>query len=751
MKKLKSRLGVTMAEMLIVVGIIAILGGVSFVAVWTYQRSLGQLERDGLAKEIFVAAQNHLTAVYGEGYLGISDFGTPAVDAGAVAEDSGKDIYICLSSSGFAETSILGQMLPFGAIDETIRAGGSYLIRYQKKTGLVLDVFYCSKNASPNQFNHTLAITEYATVMGLRDVDGANHKEDRKTFAAGGNSILGWYGGEAAAELPSLELQPPTIKIVNAEKLYVEVTNPNGGKEGASLKLIITGKDSKAQKSYELKFARSEMDRIHCSDNSFFTVILDDVTAQDMHFANIVSETEKSFIPGENIEIQAVAFSNSALANVAYSVKGTTNSLFGSINGGQTTAYIGNIRHLENLDRKISNLDANDSSDQLNIGAAEQTDSFSWSEFRETVAESESEAASVRVYPYEGTETGEGFYMPIEPDYALTYDGKSHSISDVAALDDHAGLFGEVSTVTVIRNLELIDFSVTGTAKAGALAGKLSGTTVTNVIARNTDNTKALAKKITAPVAGGLVGDLSGTAVYSAAAVIVSGSGSNSVAGGLIGTASGTISGSYSGGHTKKGSYSEWTKDHTCDVTGDTAGGLVGTYLGTDSITNSYSTCSVSGATAGGFIGTASGGSVTGNYATGLVEGTTKYAFLAGGTPTMTGNFYFRVINELADTNGGKTPMLPFSGYTTESDQAKIKPFDLNAAAYDSFVGDPDGWSAARAYDSALVQYYNGQYNLKSVKRLDTEGPDDYDSWDDLFVGTHYGDWPSPEVFVINP
>ena len=68
MKKLRNNIGMTMAEMLIVVAIIVILCGVAFIAVWNYQRSMGQLERDGIAKEIFVAAQNHLTAAYGEGY-----------------------------------------------------------------------------------------------------------------------------------------------------------------------------------------------------------------------------------------------------------------------------------------------------------------------------------------------------------------------------------------------------------------------------------------------------------------------------------------------------------------------------------------------------------------------------------------------------------------------------------------------------------------------------------------------------------
>ena len=62
MKKLKNKAGMTLAEVLLVVAIIGILGGVSSVSIVGHQRSLGQLERDGIAKELFVAAQNHLTA-----------------------------------------------------------------------------------------------------------------------------------------------------------------------------------------------------------------------------------------------------------------------------------------------------------------------------------------------------------------------------------------------------------------------------------------------------------------------------------------------------------------------------------------------------------------------------------------------------------------------------------------------------------------------------------------------------------------
>jgi prepilin-type N-terminal cleavage/methylation domain len=774
MKKLKNNIGMTLAEMLIVVAIIGVLGGVAFVSVWNYQRSMGQLERDGIAKEIFVAAQNHLTAAYGEGYLGLKEPASGSSDTNpfGTKADDGSYYFVVNGTGDAANATVFDQILPFGSVDETVRGGGSYIIHYQQETGLVLDVFYCTTHGSPTRFNHSFFDgDDFTTVMSKA---GEENKSARRTYEAGGNSILGWYGGTGVAELPTIKLKAPTISVKNAEKLYVEVEdNPDNTTYFGqyTLKLIITGVDSKAQKAYELKFAGSE-ERVKSPGSGSYTVILDDVTTWGtiggMHFGNIAADTTEKFIPGEDIEIQAVAYSTSALANIAYSSKYTTNSLFGSINTAKDTAYIGNIRHLENLDVDISSLDIkidNSKANKINIAHAEQTDSFSWVDFQKAVKKIESKstpgtesvddyASSVCVYDFSGTNSGAGCYMPIEPDYALTYNGKSHSISDVAVdTTGDGGLFGSISSVTEIKNLELIDFSITGTTSAGALAGTLSGCTVTNVLARNKDNsTTSLAKTITGATAGGLIGTTeSGTTLqYSAAAVIVNGS---TTAGGLIGSASGPITGCYSGGHTQSGSYEEWVKTHPYDVTGGTVGGLVGT--SSAAINDSYSTCSVSGTTAGGFAGSASG-SISNCYATGLVDGTTKYAFLGSGGASLSGNYYYRVINEVPSTKanakeGDKEPMEPYpSAGEVSSHLSSVKPIDLNADSYNKFVGAWDDWNPARAYDSSLVQYYSGSYTLRTVDELNSAVPTGYENWNQLFVKTHYGDWPSPEVFFIN-
>ena len=65
----KRRAAFTLAEFLTVIAIVGILASLSFVAVIHYQRKLRRLEMDQTAKEIFLAAQNHLTLEVSSGTI----------------------------------------------------------------------------------------------------------------------------------------------------------------------------------------------------------------------------------------------------------------------------------------------------------------------------------------------------------------------------------------------------------------------------------------------------------------------------------------------------------------------------------------------------------------------------------------------------------------------------------------------------------------------------------------------------------
>ena len=784
-KKIAGVYGMTMAELLIVVAIISILAGVSFIAVNRYQRSLGLLERDGIAKEIFIAAQNHLTTVYGEGYLGTE------IPGNKENEDDSVYYYVYNDGVNYTsdETSVLDHMLPFGSIDETVRMGGSYIVRYQKSTGRVMDVFYCSTHESPSRFNHPLVVEEYK--KDVLPFVFSDDKSSRRNWKSG--SILGYFGGESFKEIGKADLAAPTIEVINAETLSVKITDHTNTSEVAStdyaIKLIITGKLSGAKKGFVVKSGgdvpadAAVGSRLKTESTGTYSVILDDITSMNMHFADITSENAFPFIPGEDITVQAACYSNSLFANVAYSEEENTNSLFartGKTSGSEVpnTAYISNIRHLENLDKTISDLDKNDTAaapGKLNIANAVQTRNLDWkNDDKQSPSATSGFWDSKKVYPISGKSSAGGYnanYYPINPDYSLSYDGQNHSISNIVAECDNAGLFGSptgTSTVLNIANLELIDFQIKGKDSAGALAGSLegvsTGSSITNVIVHNSVsetssydsafNSANPNVSASAGTAGGLVGNGGSCLVsYSAAAVYVKGN----TAGGLIGTASGNVSGCYSGGHTLKAAGSDtegsmYSTDNYNVVGTSAAGGLIGSSTGSK-IENSYSTCSASATTtAGGFVGIVNSGTAIEHcYCTGLVSGTGDNAFVGSGSPTVSTeegkeSYYFDIINEIKLDSGEFKYKQPGCD--------NVKAIDEDAATYDTFVGAPgapDQWKTARAYNKALRSYYSGKYNLKTVEQLvGSAAFNSIEGSGKFFVKAHYGDWPAPEIFVIN-
>ena len=819
MRTRRGKSGFTMAEMLIVTAIIAVLGGVIFIMVSRYQRSLAHLERDAVAKEIFVAAQNHLTVAESQGYLGISKGGFGTLDSDASEEN--REVYYFDVNRGNRFTSdnstVLDLMLPFASIDETVRAGGSYIIRYQADPAVVLDVFYCS--ASDTRFGHDLT-GDYGSVLGLIDKNGSNHKSERRNYSGG--SVLGWYGGEGTLETGAF-LKTPQVEVFNEERLTVTVTDPNKDNSDASLKLIITGETSKAQAAVKLSMETTNIRVDYEPAKGIYTITLDDITTAGMHFADLNTDMvsmgidrKGSFLPGENITVKAVAYSNAALTNIAYSSEKTTNSLFADLreegsgeedaSGASSdaegpTALIRNFRHLENLDDSISGVNKKDGSfgvgddsqtgtlvitraEQIadlsstqdgggletggsgeggseageagNTGNAGEEGNLSWPGFADAIRNAKNNNDKIHVYKLDDSVGSEDdCYCPISPSYELTYEGKNHSISEVRVNDSTAaGLFGEPKEPLSVNGLVLVDFSITGTgsANAGALAGKLpEDSSVTNVLAYNSpDWEKKSSVNIIAESgnAGGLIGTMNNCSVVKSAAALIVESGSGN-AGGLAGESTGgTVSGCYSGGHTEKGKGAYSAETYNVTASGGNAGGLIGITTGTD-ISGSYSTCSAAGTTAGGLIGSGSG-KITGCYAVGLVGltegGTAEGAFAGEYTGSLSDCLYFEIINERADEKEGTWSYLPALGNNPEAEG--VTALDATPAAYNEFTGSQDKWKDAVAYDSQLTEWYKGKYNLRTVAQLNTD--ESFSVTDTDYVSKHYGDWPAPEIFVIN-
>ncbi|MBE6039759.1 MAG: hypothetical protein E7219_02220 [Clostridiales bacterium] len=816
-RRLRSDRGMTMAEMLITVAILMVLMGVAFVGLINYQKLMAQSERDGYAKQIFIAAQNHLTMARGEGYLGVADKDVlenkeDAEKAAIIgnASSSGKRYFVVNKGDAFTgdgggqTTSIIDQMLPFGAVDETIRLGGSYIIEYDPETATVYNVFYCSTGSG--KFDHELTAGEYTSTTGFSGYvdeyndDGSvktNRKAKRRNDFHDGK-ILGWYGG---ADLDALEvpLKAPTVTVDNGDVLKVTIKDNNtlSGDPATygEIKLFITGKTNGARKAIYIKAHSSNTAGVTSIatdsstggrlDNSgsvsgSYVYILDDITSSTNHFYDLKGDSSGNMIAGDDIEIRAVSYSSQKISNIAYSDPVETNSLYEEVakpkdvdpdksyGDNDRYAYISSIRHLENLDPSVSKtgyeISGGSTDKKLKNVRAYQTADLDWDAFKDNT-----NGDSTTVYDSYGDNYNG--YCPLYINESLVYDGLRHSVSDITTNSvEFAGMFakyGVSGTPSAIKNLRLIDFNITGGDATGALAGNITNTTVYNVIAYNTksfDKLKvATIKDEGAGGVGGLIGSMDRTSVlkYCGAALVVQGGGGQS-AGGLVGAVAGsaTIDACYSAGHTDEGTYFEdgdlgnddkAIYNVSLPSTGN-AGGLVGE-ADAATIINCYSTCSAktgNGGNAGGLVGHSSG-NIINCYCTGLVTG--DNAFIGrNDSATISGCQYLEIINEVEGNDG-------YTYKGTGASKASVTAIDDDADSYESVVSGRSKWNRAFPYDPVLRSYYhNGDkylYNFKTVTQLEQSAKSHKESTklnkkSSLFVNSHYGDWPAPERFVIN-
>lgn len=768
-KKVSSADGMTMAEVLITVAIIIILTAVAFISLHLYQLSMAQTLRDGYAKQVFIAAQNHFAMARGQGYLDLTSGMTTEDEENIMGESAGGGVHYFVVEPGGGQfhynkaQSFLDLMLPFGAIDDNVRNNGYYLIRYQAKTGKILDVFYCTDGV--DRYDAVITEDDYSDLItNYKDVETesgiVSKKGARRNFNGG---IVGWFGGSKAAELPTEILKAPLLTVQNGTVLTATVKKANGEPIASSLKLIITGKTSKAKRAVALQ--QADGDRISVTDG-VYTFVLDDV-ASNKKFKDISAKTNyssngKNFIPGEDLKLEAVTFCTDAFSNIIYSPAVTENSLFDSIADPEDiktnksypsfakVATISNIRHLENLDKSISSHGSPATTEKgINIIIAKQVENIDADSYDYIPVNLDNS----NTFNYDNGKT---------QNVKFIYDGLRHSISNVTVSKTgstgNAGIFDKISTDVIVRNLEIIDPSVSVSASAGALAGELNGGKVDNVIARNT-NTGVYDDldhvSVSGDITGGLIGTMGSgsTLSHSAAALIVSGS----TAGGLVGSASGgTISESYSGGRTTEGKYS----DSLFNVAGTSvAGGLVGS-AGGATIQNSYSTCSVQGNTAGGLAGSINGATVKYCYSTGYVDGDadTSFAFIGSGAYAngSQGNHYYQISNEMISGNIVDY-LLPVAGYNPANADhtAFVSAIDSNKNTFNTFTGG--SWNKAKPYDETLDNNFSG-YSFATVTQLEKNGSGNSSSAiansssgkGGYFVNTHYGDWPFFEGILIN-
>ena len=476
--------------------------------------------------------------------------------------------------------------------------------------------------------------------------------------------------------------------VESAEPAYGQVSN--SGTSEYYVALTFTGKESNAREKYvirqvdgsykafqvdpatgtESKDAYKPLtDAFAASGNGTYVITLDDIRTSGAHFHDILT----TLTPGEDFTIAATVASGTAKPATAAK---TTNSLFDSIqqNGTGYTAYIGNGRHLQNLEQTVSSL-----KDSADITQAMLISNIYWDEFTSNYTRN--------VLDQNNAEIAGGSLRSIISSGLSVVNGDGYAVVNMkaAANGSNAGLLAEAGTASreiLLENLFLINPQVTaaGTGSAGALIGRSGpnaviascgvfasdgaayqgtvfsrkGTAISLMpgIASAGGSAGGLIGKIdfaeaedrsglTARIADGIIQDAmkSGTSDETAADIIYASFASVKVtgnqAGGLIGEVTSNskslaVRDSYSGGCLREdGTYD----DASANIAGTASGGgIAGLVSGSIDFENCYSTASASGAAAGGFTGTQSASAVYNNdYAAGKA--------IASGTSGLAGSF----------------------------------------------------------------------------------------------------------------
>lgn len=507
----------TLAEFLVVAAITMILAGVSFAAVLRYQRQLKRLEMDQTAKEIFLAAQNRLSLEQSRGTferllsldadsrekLGIRVEAMHG-EADESDDDSGTGaLYGVLYQPGTEDNEteeIRKRLLPFGSIDETVRTDGSYVILYEPGTGAVRSVWYSDSyvfvegDLGSQQLSEASADVQKRERFIGNNQDLAEYGRAIGYYASSGAGISG--DGEKVLVLKEIKLE-----LINDSALYARVTDPNmaDGKD-YDLKLFFEGVSSGAKGSVDLKASGSHHNARAAKsiEQSAYLWILDDITNSETRFTGLNNDRDVRFegterlIPGEDIRVYVQAFAPGQSRPIVSTKTFQENSIFQAKKSDKVT--ISNIRHLENLDYRISGFHPMGSHETLGLSqvgeafAAVQQNDLSWSAFRADIADIHQPFGSLEkqenlvsvcyMAEVDGREqavwTASGCYAPIEPQFPLIYDGNTFAIDEILVRtsgDQAGGLFGRVSKNLSVRKVVVRQPDVQSEASAGGLIG----------------------------------------------------------------------------------------------------------------------------------------------------------------------------------------------------------------------------------------------------------------------------------------
>ena len=370
-RKMKGKLGFTLAEMLIVVALLAIIMAIAAPNVAKYSKSIKQRELDDSARSIYMAFEHQFASDVEMGVDLTNRFvlGDPKLDSWGGID---KGIVKKPSKTRYTEAfdpdspdSTMGFIIirngtvpgssEYKNIIESELNHNNYIIEFNPETGDVFGVFYSEKTA--------FEVGEYEYNSANYDkVDGPFDYAVKSNTS--GKYLIGYYGGDGNDDdrINDNTLPKPIVKIINKEKLVATIEN---GNKDVNITITygdheILGDGNPDTDDNTKKFAK----------NGKVTFILDTLASDKIGnrpgIANEISgeyETDIATWLGKKPSCEdmtlTVTFSDPEGKMKDQTVEKTFNPLFAdgttveTLDDGTTgyTAYIEYGRHLQNLDK----------------------------------------------------------------------------------------------------------------------------------------------------------------------------------------------------------------------------------------------------------------------------------------------------------------------------------------------------------------------------------------------------------------
>ncbi|MCR5545041.1 MAG: type II secretion system GspH family protein, partial [Lachnospiraceae bacterium] len=540
-KKLSNNHGVTMAEVLMVVLIIGILGAVTFIGVLNYQKSLRQKKLDDLAETIYVSAQNQLTHLRLSGnqnkFQATTEGGsaTNVDELSYVPSDWDEDASILpnlwyvtsdsLNSAGSGASYIMSSR----GVEAELREK-NWIIEYDPEAGSVYAVFYSEEET----FNTS---SETSTLDKLRD----------KSKRIDGGSVIGYYGG-SISEASESTSGKASISVSNAETLEATFQYSLTKTTTGTVTFTISISDQHGHTREIIastKSTNSEYLVRNLGRRYYLTLKLDDLSSQSKRFyykygaGNTSLDADEILCAGDilsiSMEVESVGDYDFEGTSCTYGYD--VNSLFAddSTMSSSTNpsyvqeAHVAYVRHLQNLD--TSYYDSSASGNYTPVKTVAQTNDIS---FLDNTLNDEDWYDIYHNGSYLGASGSNISFCPITNGTVTSYSGsydadndgtaENHSISGlvVKTSDSNGGLFkSSGSAGLTLSDVWMLGPQISvGDASAGALIGSVSNNaTIEGCRVYLSDANGDLTNKtheniwISGQETGGLIGTVSGGTV----------------------------------------------------------------------------------------------------------------------------------------------------------------------------------------------------------------------------------------------